>query len=66
MIYEDVFMMQIIYFLVTAVALYWVSDKIIDLAEKKRASALSIAPSISFSFSSFFHFPLSGSSAVSA
>lgn len=36
MIYEDVFMMQILYFFAVAAALYWVSDKIIYLAEQKR------------------------------
>lgn len=36
MIYEDFFMMQILYFFVVAIALYWLSDKIINLAEQKR------------------------------
>ncbi|MDG4603769.1 MAG: hypothetical protein P9C48_14345 [Defluviicoccus sp.] len=36
MIYEDVFMMQVLYFFVVAIALYWASDKIIDLTEQKR------------------------------
>jgi asparagine N-glycosylation enzyme membrane subunit Stt3 len=36
MIYEDFFMMQILYFFIVAIALYWLSDKIINLAEQKR------------------------------
>ena len=35
MIYEDFFMMQILYFFIVAMALYWASDKIINLAERK-------------------------------
>lgn len=36
MIYEDFFMMQILYFFIVAIALYWLSDKVINLAEQKR------------------------------
>lgn len=35
MIYEDFFMMQILYFFIVATALYWASDKIINLVEQK-------------------------------
>lgn len=37
MIYEDFFMMQILYFFIVATALYWASDKIINLVEQKRS-----------------------------
>lgn len=38
MIYEDAFMMQLLYFFIVSVALYWISDKIINFAEQKRGS----------------------------
>lgn len=36
MIYEDFFMMQVLYFFMVAIGLYWLSDKIINVAEQKR------------------------------